>query len=88
MHHDGEGKPIGEGNCTHTRLATNGIGCVDVCACGGFQLHLGALTLRFAPDAVSELVELLGQALAAEAMRRLAKATSDGHLLGRPRGRA
>ena len=87
VHRDGEGKPSASG-CTHTRLAENGIGCVEVCACGGFRVHLGALTLRFAPEAISELVALLGQALAAASMRRLSLDASGGRIQGRSRGSA
>lgn len=58
-------------DCPRTRLAETDIGSVDVCDCGMWQLHIGALTLRFAPAAVSELLGLLGQAVAEHSARRL-----------------
>ena len=61
-------------DCTRTRLAETEIGSVDVCDCGMWQLHIGALTLRFAPAAVSELLGLLGQAVAEHSSRRLTEA--------------
>lgn len=61
-------------SCPRTRLAQTEMGSVDVCDCGMWQLHLGAITLRFAPAAVSELLGLLGQAVAEHSARRLADA--------------
>lgn len=61
-------------DCPRTRLAETDIGSVDVCDCGMWQLHIGAVTLRFAPAAVSELLGLLGQAVAEHSGRRLADA--------------
>jgi hypothetical protein len=61
-------------DCPRTRLAETDIGSVEVCDCGMWQLHIGALTLRFAPAAVSELLGLLGQAVAEHAARRLVDA--------------
>ena len=57
--------------CPRTRLAENGVGAVDVCGCGMWQLHIGALTVRLAPGAVSELLGLLGHAVAEHSARRL-----------------
>jgi hypothetical protein len=61
-------------DCPRTRLAEADIGSVDVCDCGMWQLNIGAITLRFAPAAVSELLGLLGQAVAEHSARRLAEA--------------
>jgi hypothetical protein len=61
-------------DCPRTRLAETEIGSVDVCDCGMWQLHIGAVTLRFAPAAVSELLGLLGQAVAEHSARRLTDA--------------
>jgi hypothetical protein len=61
-------------DCPRTRLAETDIGSVDVCDCGMWQLHIGAMTLRFAPAAVSELLGLLGQAVAEHSARRLSDA--------------
>jgi len=52
-----------------TRLAQRSIAAVDVSASGMMHLHIGALTLRMAPCAVSELLATLGQAVAAQAGR-------------------
>jgi hypothetical protein len=57
-------------DCPRTRVAQNSVGAVDVCDCGMWQLHLGALTLRFAPCGLSELLALLGSAVAERAARR------------------
>jgi hypothetical protein len=59
-------------DCPRRRLAEAEIGSVEVCDCGMWQLHIGAVTLRFAPAAVSELLGLLGQAVAEHSARRLA----------------
>jgi hypothetical protein len=61
-------------DCPRTRLAETDIGSVEVCDCGMWQLHIGAVTLRFAPAAVSELLGLLGQAVAEHSGRRLSDA--------------
>lgn len=58
-------------DCPRSRVAQNGVGAVDVCDCGMWQLHLGAVTLRFAPCGLSELLALLGSAVAERAARRL-----------------
>lgn len=55
------------GGCRRTRLAESSIASVDVCTCGKMHLHIGALTLRMAPSAVSELLATLGQAVARHA---------------------
>jgi hypothetical protein len=61
-------------DCARIRLAETDIGSVDVCDCGMWQLNMGALTLRFAPAAVSDLLALLGQAVAEHSGRRLTAA--------------
>lgn len=68
--HNGRGPVPESRDCPRARLAEAEIGSVDVCDCGMWQLHIGALTLRFAPAAVSELLALLGQAVAEHAARR------------------
>jgi hypothetical protein len=59
--------------CHRTRLAQGALAAVDVCNCGMLQLHIGALTLRLAPCALSELLSTLGQAVAAHSARRFAE---------------
>ena len=56
--------------CTTVRLAESSVAAVDACGCGTMQLHLGALTVRLAPSAVSELLSTLGTAVAAHAARQ------------------
>lgn len=53
--------------CRQTRLAESSVAAVDVCECGVMQLHLGAVTLRLAPSALTELHSTLEQALAERA---------------------
>jgi hypothetical protein len=54
------------------------------------QLHIGALTLRLAPCALSELLSTLGQAVAAHSARRFAEdvPASAFLLLATQRGKA
>ncbi len=66
--------------CRPVRLAETALAAVDVCDCGMMQLHLGAITLRMTPGAVSELLATLGQAVAA----RAAAAAVSGDLEGDP----
>jgi hypothetical protein len=56
-------------DCPRTRLAQGALAAVDACRCGMLQVHLGALTLRMAPCALSELAETLNQAVGAHAKR-------------------
>lgn len=55
--------------CPRTRLAEGALAAVDTCECGMLQLHIGALTLRMAPCALSELVGTLTEAVEAHAAR-------------------
>jgi hypothetical protein len=71
-HHVKQGHLAANRDCPRTRLAEGNIGSVDVCACGMWRLHIGAMTLRFAPAAVSELLSLLGHAVAEHSAQRLA----------------
>ena len=70
-------------SCARTRLAEGGLAAVDVCECGVFQLHLGALSLRLEPSALADLAETLQRALSAQA-RRHAPAALPGFLAQRP----
>lgn len=56
-------------DCPRTRLAQGSLAVVDACQCGMLQVHLGALTLRMAPCALTELAHTLNQAVAAHARR-------------------
>ena len=69
---DDDARPHGPSaaDCSRTRVAQNSVGAVDVCDCGMWQLHLGALTLRLAPCGLSELLALLGSAVAQRASQR------------------
>ena len=53
--------------CRQTRLAESSVAAVDVCDCGILQLHVGAVTLRIAPSALSELLSTLESAVAERA---------------------
>jgi hypothetical protein len=57
--------------CARVRVAAGPIAAVDRCDCGMFQLHLGAFTLRLAPEALSSLVATLGEAVATSAAAKL-----------------
>lgn len=59
--------PPAASDCQQQRLAETPLGAVDACDCGMMQLHVGALTLRLTPEAVSELGTLLSEALVAHA---------------------
>jgi len=61
--------PPVRGECCRTRLAESSVAAVDVCSCGMMQLHIGALTMRLAPCAVSELLATLGEAVAEHTAR-------------------
>lgn len=75
MNHQDKPRHFSESSdCPRRRLAETDIGSVDVCACGMWQLHIGAITMRFAPAAVSDLLGLLGQAVAEHSAGRLADA--------------
>lgn len=80
--------------CPRTRVAQNSVGAVDVCECGMWQLHLGAVTLRLAPCGLSELIALLGSAVAERAARAVPDQASTENTLalpfpfGRKRGEA
>ena len=63
--------PVGD-NCERTRLAQGSVAAVDVCGCGMMQLHIGALTLRMAPCAVSDLLSTLGRAVTVYAAQEAA----------------
>lgn len=53
--------------CQQTRLAESSVAVIDTCTCGVIALHLGALTLRFAPCAAFELLATLGAAMSRHA---------------------
>jgi hypothetical protein len=65
--------------CPRRRLAEGAIAAVDECQCGMLQLHIGAITLRLAPCALSELLATLSEAAAAHAGRRAEPAREIGH---------
>ena len=54
-----------------TRLAQSAVAAVDVCTCGTMQLHIGALSVRMSPEALSQLLGTLGRAVAVHAAGRL-----------------
>lgn len=76
--------------CRQTRLAESGVAAVDVCDCGVMQVHVGAVTLRLAPCALTELLSTLEQAVAERAALEERKHNHDAvPAAGRPgRGQA
>ncbi len=60
----------GDHYCRKVRLAQSSVAAVDRCDCGVMHLQLGVLTLRLCPQALSELLATLGQAVAAHAGHR------------------
>lgn len=75
-------------DCARKRLAHTPMVAIDVCTCGMMQLHVGALTLRMAPEALRELTTALELAL----RRYAVEARTDAALLEAasraPRGQA
>jgi len=66
------------------RLAETPVAAVDACECGMLLLHIGAMTLRLAPCAASELLRTLEQAITAHSERFEAEhAPSEGVSLPR-----
>lgn len=65
------------GTCSQTRLAESGVAAVDLCSCGTLQLHIGPLTLRLAPCALSELRATVDKAITAYAAREAAPAAHE-----------
>jgi hypothetical protein len=71
------------------RWCENGVGSVEVCTSGVWQLHIGGLTLRLAPCAVSGLIDLLSRAVAEHSARGFDVACEPALPLNRQeRGRA
>jgi hypothetical protein len=50
--------------CQKTRLAEGSVASVDLSDCGVIYVHLAAITIRLSPQALSELVSTLGEAVA------------------------
>lgn len=69
--------------CDLTRLAESSVAAIDRCACGVIQLHLGALTLRFAPSAAFELLATLGDAMTRHAAQAAGSPSAVAVLPGR-----
>jgi hypothetical protein len=89
-HHQHQHQHPPETDCPRTRLARGTLAAVDACQCGMLQVHIGALTLRMAPCALTELANTLHQAVAAHA-RRFCEPQADQPALGlggRNRGEA
>jgi len=78
------------GTCTQTRLAESGVAAVDLCSCGTLQLHIGPLTLRLAPCALSELRSTVDKAITAYAAREAAPVAHEAKVpfFGNKRGDA
>lgn len=61
--------PTPSQRCAQTRLAEGSIAAVDMCRCGVLQLHFCAVTLRMDHATLSELLAVLGHAVAEYAAR-------------------
>ena len=83
MHDLPSGPADGDQRCQLTRLAESSVAAVDRCACGVIQLHLGALTLRFAPSAAFELLATLDDAMTRHAARAAGSPSASVVLPGR-----
>lgn len=59
--------PRSHAPCSRTRLAETAMAAVDYCECGHMHLHLGPFSLRITPEALSDLLSTLGQAVASHA---------------------
>jgi hypothetical protein len=64
--------------CDRVRLAEGDVAAVDRCGCGMIQVHVAALTLRLAPEALASLLGTLGQAVAANAASPLRRSNALG----------
>jgi hypothetical protein len=80
--HDNVPQPTSLNGCHRTRLIDGPLASVDACECGMMHLNIGAITLRLAPCAVSELLSTLGRAVAVQAARGLRPAVVNGAPLG------
>lgn len=79
--HDKFPKPVSLNGCHRTRLIDGPLASVDACDCGMMHLNIGAITLRLAPCAVSELLSTLGRAVAVQASHGLRSAMASGEPL-------
>lgn len=79
--HDQHQHPPELNDCPRTRLVSGSLVAVDACQCGMLQVHIGAFTLRLAPEALSELASALNRALVAHA-RQVQGAQSTAPALG------
>ena len=56
--------------CPTLRLAGGDVASVDMCSCGTLRLNLGAITVRMTPQALSSLMQTVGESLATHAALR------------------
>lgn len=52
------------------RLAQGDVATIDMCSCGTLRLSLGAVTLRLTPEALSSLMQTVGEGLATHSALR------------------
>ena len=57
-------------DCPTLRLANGDVATIDMCSCGTLRLNLGAITLRLTPQALSSLMQTLGEGLATHSALR------------------
>ena len=51
--------------CLRTRLAETAVATIDYCQCGHMHLNLGPFSIRLSAEALSGLMETIGEAMAA-----------------------
>jgi hypothetical protein len=56
--------------CETLRLAQGDVATIDMCSCGTLRLNFGALTVRLTPEALSSLMQTVGEGLATHAALR------------------
>jgi hypothetical protein len=79
--------PPARSECPRTRVAESSVAAVDLCACGMMQVHVGPLTLRMAPCAVSELLATLSRAVAEHEARHASVDSATGAIAFGTNGR-
>lgn len=66
-------------DCPTLRLAQGDVATIDMCSCGTLRLNLGAVTVRLTAQALSSLMQTLGEALTTHsALRSRPRLLSDG----------
>jgi hypothetical protein len=68
------------------RLAQGDVATIDMCSCGTLRLNLGAITVRLTPEALSSIMQTVGEGLATHsALRARPRFASDAAALAAPK---